>query len=304
MDPALALDAVLAELKRQKAEGVRLVSISEESLSALRQLSAQAAPSSTPASVANLTRPASVASTVATFTPTPAVKVVPKVVANPVADTIPPPPVVTVPPGSKAEQMAWLQALIKSCPETKRHLAPNHQPVLGYGSLEAAVFFIGEAPILEEVEAGRPFVGASGELLEKILKAAAIDPDQVYFAPVMGWRPEPPTPQGKRPPTSKELAFNLPYLKAQLAIVKPKVVVTLGAHAHESLLGKGETITQARGRWTKLEGFDVMPTFHPNYLLHNPSPAAKRTVWEDFLQIMEKLGLPISEKQRAFFTDK
>ncbi len=303
MDPAQAFDAVVAELKRQKAEGVRLVSISEENLKALRQLAGQSAPASS-APVAPLApkviKPA-VAPVVA-FTPTPSVKVEPKVA--PVAESIPPPPTVTVPPGTKAEQMAWLQELIKACPETKRHLEPKHRPVLGFGALEAEVFFVGEAPVLEEAEAGRPFVGASGELLEKILKAAAIDHAHVYFAPVMGWRPEPPTPQGKRPPTARELAFNLPYLKAQLAIVKPQVVVALGAHAYESLLGKGVTITQARGKWTKLEGFDVMPTFHPNYLLHNPSATAKRTVWEDFLLILEKLGRPISEKQRAFFTTK
>jgi DNA polymerase len=151
------------------------------------------------------------------------------------------------------------------------------------------------------MEAGKAFAGASGELLQKILGAAAISPTDYYLAPVMVWRPEPPTQYGKRPPTARELAFNLPYLRAQIDVVAPRIVVALGAQAFEALHGRTPSITQARGQWFDLSGVPLMPTYHPNYLLHNPSASAKRAVWEDFLLAMEKLGLPISEKQRGFF---
>ena len=168
----------------------------------------------------------------------------------------------------------------------------------------AKVVFVGEAPTIVEMEAGQAFAGESGELLHKILAAAAISPADCYFAPVMVWRPEPPTQYGKRPPTARELAFNLPYLRAQIDVVAPRAVVALGAQAFEALHGRTPSITQARGRWFDLGGVPLLPTFHPNYLLHTPSASAKRTVWEDFLLLMEKLGLPISEKQRGFFATK
>jgi DNA polymerase len=213
--------------------------------------------------------------------------------------------VVTLPAGDKIARLAALQAMILACPETHRHLHDkNQKPVLGHGSVDARIFFVGEAPTLEETEAGRPFVGPSGELLRKILAAGAIGEDLIYLAPVMGWRPEPPTALGKRPPNARELAFNFPYLRAQIEIVRPQVVVALGAQACEALHPGGPPITQARGKWLDFQGIPLMPTFHPNYLLHNPSATAKRTAWEDFLLIMEKVGLPISDKQRGFFLPK
>ena len=214
---------------------------------------------------------------------------------------IPEPPVVVLPAGDKVARLAALHALIAQCPETRRHLLPGHRPVLGEGSVDARIFLVGEAPNLEEAEAGRPFVGASGELLRKILAAGLIGEDLTYLAPVMGWRPEPPTAHGKRPPTARELAFNLPYLRAQIEIVRPQVIVALGAQACEALHPGGPPITQARGKWLDYQGIPLLPTFHPNYLLHNPSASAKRTAWEDFLLVMERAGLPITDKQRAYF---
>jgi DNA polymerase len=210
-------------------------------------------------------------------------------------------PIFTLPAGTKAERMQALRQLVDTCVETKKHLTGSHRPLLGHGSLDAKVVFVGEAPSLEEMEAGKAFAGASGELLQKILGAAAISPADYYLAPVMVWRPEPPTQYGKRPPTAREIAFNLPYLRAQIDVVAPRIVVALGAQAFEALHGRTPSITQARGQWFDLSGVPLMPTYHPNYLLHNPSASAKRAVWEDFLLAMEKLGLPISEKQRGFF---
>jgi DNA polymerase len=300
-DPAEALDILLEELKRQKAAGVRRVSITAESLATLKSLAGA------PAAPAAVATPAPAKPTAAT-TPAPARPVAPVAAPKPSvivsASPIPDAPIFTLAAGTKVERMQALRQLIDACAETQKHLVAPQRPLLGHGSLEAKVVFVGEAPTIGEMEAGQAFAGESGELLQKILSAAAIDPADCYFAPVMVWRPEPPTQYGKRPPTAREIAFNLPYLRAQIDVVAPRAVVALGAQAFEALHGRTPSITQARGQWFDLSGVPLLATFHPNYLLHSPSASAKRTVWEDFLLLMEKLGLPISEKQRAFFATK
>jgi len=301
-DPAEALDILLEELKRQKAAGLRRVSISDESLASLKTLAGVAVPAAPPASVP---KPAPTSGDFRTSAPVAAVRPATPIAAKPTVVATTPPiadaPIFTLPAGTKAERMQALRQLVDACAETKKHLTGSHRALLGHGSLDAKVVFVGEAPSLEEMEAGKAFAGASGELLQKILGAAAISPAEYYLAPVMVWRPEPPTQYGKRPPTARELAFNLPYLRAQIDVVAPRIVVALGAQAFEALHGRTPSITQARGQWFDLSGVPLMPTYHPNYLLHNPSASAKRAVWEDFLLVMEKLGLPISEKQRGFF---
>ena len=303
-DPAEALDILLEELRRQKAAGVRRVSVTADSLAALKSLAgtpaapgAAAAPAPAKAApVSASARTADAPSSVPVRPVTPVAAAAPKPVA-PMPDA----PIFTLAAGTKAERLQALRQLVDACAETKKHLTGSHRALLGHGSADAKVVFVGEAPSLEEMEAGQAFAGASGELLQKILGAAAISPADYYLAPVMVWRPEPPTQYGKRPPTARELAFNLPYLRAQIDVIAPRIVVALGAQAFEALHGRTPSITQARGQWFDLAGVPLMPTYHPNYLLHNPSASAKRAVWEDFLLVMEKLGLPISEKQRGFF---
>ena len=296
-DPAEALDILLEELKRQKAAGLRRVSVSDEAVATLKALAGTPVAAPAPAAVA---KPAAITAPAASVRPTP-IPVTPKPAAVATTPVIADAPIFTLPAGTKAERMQALRQLVDACVETKKHLTGSHRPLLGHGSLDAKVVFVGEAPSLEEMEAGKAFAGASGELLQKILGAAAISPTDYYLAPVMVWRPEPPTQYGKRPPTAREIAFNLPYLRTQIDVVAPRIVVALGAQAFEALHGRTPSITQARGQWFDLSGVPLMPTYHPNYLLHNPSASAKRAVWEDFLLAMEKLGLPISEKQRGFF---
>ncbi len=296
-DPAEALDILLEELKRQKAAGLRRVSVSDEAVATLKALAGAPVALPVPAAAA---KPSASAATAASVRPTP-IPVTPKPAAVVTTPVIADAPIFTLPAGTKAERMQALRQLVDACVETKKHLTGSHRPLLGHGSLDAKVVFVGEAPSHEEMEAGEAFAGASGELLQKILGAAAISPADYYLAPVMVWRPEPPTQYGKRPPTAREIAFNLPYLRAQIDVVAPRIVVALGAQAFEALHGRTPSITQARGQWFDLSGVPLMPTYHPNYLLHNPSASAKRAVWEDFLRAMEKLGLPISEKQRGFF---
>jgi DNA polymerase len=304
IDPVEAIDALLAELNRQKAAGVRRVSVSDDALLALKVLAGTASPA--PARAATSAQPvASTASAQPLPAPTRPIVVtapVPKVTVHaPELRPLPAPRELTLPAGTKAARLAWVHGQIAQCPVTLEHLKAPQKPVLGVGSAEAKILFVGEAPTLEEVEAGRAFVGPAGELLRKIVAATGLSEKDVYVTSLMAWRPEPPTAYGKRPPNASEVAFNVPYVRAQIEAIQPQVIVALGAQAFEALMQAKRTITQERGRWHEFEGRPLMPTFHPNYLLHNSSLTAKRTVWEDFLLVMEKVGLVPTEKQRGFF---
>ncbi len=224
---------------------------------------------------------------------------------------IPPAPAFSLPAGDKATRWAWLKNLVETNDVCRAHVRPGKKVVLGVGSLDAKIFFCGEAPGAEEEVQGEPFVGAAGQLLTKMIKAMGVDRGQVYIGNIMNWRPEMPTPPGieqigNRPPTPEEMTYCLPFLKAQLEIVQPGVVVALGATAAAGLLGAGsfKALGEIRGRWHTFAGRRVMVTYHPSYLLRNNSNRAKRTVWEDLLLVMERAQLPISDKQRNFFLER
>jgi len=119
----------------------------------------------------------------------------------------------------------------------------------------------------------------------------------------MNWRPAMPTAFGNRPPTADEMAYCLPYLRAQVAVVQPKVIVALGKTAVDGLLGPdpARRMGRIRGEWHTFADIPLIPTFHPSYLLRNNNNRTKRQVWEDMLKVMEHLKMPISEKQRGFF---
>lgn len=295
MDPAEAIDALLEELYRQKAAGVKRVSVSDESVALLKELAGAAAVSATPKPAAPVAMAPATKPVVRPATP---------VTKNEgtiiVSHPLPDPPVIKLPSGTKAEQLLWLQKTIEACEVTQKHLE-GKKPLLGRGSETAKVFFVGEAPALEEVEANRSFVGPAGELLSKIISATGLTEKECYFANLMTWRPKPPTAFGKRPPNASEVAFNRPYLLAQIEIIKPQIIVAVGAQAFGALTHSTTPIMQIRGQWQKVDGLEVLPTLHPNYLLHSPSLSNKRLVWEDFMQIMTKLGMPISDKQKAYF---
>ena len=130
--------------------------------------------------------------------------------------------------------------------------------------------------------------------------------DQVYMANIMKWRPEHDKPFGNRSPTAEEMSFCLPYLQAQIKIVQPKVLIALGNTAISGLLGPdpARRMGAIRGTWQTLEGTPLMATYHPSYLLRRDDSATKRQAWEDMLEVMEKVGLPISQRQRAYFLPK
>ncbi|MEO6183772.1 MAG: uracil-DNA glycosylase, partial [Verrucomicrobiota bacterium] len=143
----------------------------------------------------------------------------------------------------------------------------------------------------------------AGELLTRIIQTMGFSRETVYIANVLKCRPDTPgQAYGNRKPTTDEMKTCLPYLLEQIDIIKPRVIVALGATAVEGLFGKSAIgITKQRGNWQTFRDTPVMPTFHPAYLLRNQALSEKRKVWEDMLQVLEKLDAPISEKQRKYF---
>jgi DNA polymerase len=187
-------------------------------------------------------------------------------------------------------------------------VASRQSVVFGVGDLDARLMFVGEAPGADEDRQGEPFVGAAGQLLTKIITAMGQTRQTVFIANVLKCRPnQPPGTPGNRKPHPEEMATCLPYLREQIQLIQPRVIVALGGTAVEGLFGISDAgITRRRGNWMDFLGTPVMPTFHPSYVLRNETGpdqgrATKRQVWEDMLQVMERLGLPISEKQRGYF---
>lgn len=157
------------------------------------------------------------------------------------------------------------------------------QVVFGVGNPDAHLMFIGEAPGFNEDLKGEPFIGRAGQLLTKIIEAMNLSRQKVYISNVVKCRP----PNNRTPTTlERETCKNL-LLVAQIAIIQPKIICTLGSPSTKALLGDEVQISQVRGKFFEYQGIPVMPTFHPAYLLRNQ--VEKRTVWEDMKQIMAKL---------------
>jgi len=214
-------------------------------------------------------------------------------------------PEFALPSGSKQEQWKWLEQRVLNCKVCNNHIKPGKKVVFGVGSLDANIFFCGEAPGADEEIQGEPFVGPAGQLLTKIIQAMGLKREQVYIGNIMNWRPETEEDFGNRPPSEDEMAFCLPYLKAQLEIVKPKVIVALGATAVNGLLGYDakRSITRSHGQWHEFQSIPTIISFHPSYILRNGTNKVKRMIWEDMLSVMSHLRMPISERQQGYFKD-
>lgn len=207
------------------------------------------------------------------------------------------------PVNSKAARMAPIRERVSVCVRCPHLAASRTQTVFGVGNLDAELMFIGEAPGADEDARGEPFVGRAGQLLTKIIETMGFARGDVFIANVLKCRPDmPPGESGNRPPSPREMATCVPYLAEQIDIVQPKVLVALGATAVEGLLGMREPMGKLRGRWHAYRETPLMITYHPSYLLRNQAPAEKRKVWEDMLQVLERLARPISEKQRKYFS--
>ena len=230
-------------------------------------------------------------------------RVTPSPISHLPSPTSPTPNPIQIPEGTKTERLAALKKQTSACTICP-HLAKSRtQVVFGVGNPEAKLMFVGEAPGADEDAKGEPFVGRAGQLLTKMIAAMELTREQIYIANVLKCRPDmPPNTSGNRKPTRDEMDACLPYLRAQVAVIAPQVIVALGATAVEGLFGPQKmNMTRLRGNWRELDGVPVRLTFHPSYLLHNQDIALKRLVWEDLLAVMERLAMPISEKQRGFF---
>jgi DNA polymerase len=162
----------------------------------------------------------------------------------------------------------------------------RQQAVFARGDPFAEVCFVGEGPGADEDLRGEPFVGAAGKLLDRMIVAMGYRREDVYICNIVKCRPP-----NNRKPEPFEVSACAPFLANQLALIKPRVLVALGATALLGLIGSTEGITRARGKWKLYKGTTpLMPTFHPAYLLRNP--AAKRDVWEDLQGVMRHLGRP------------
>jgi len=172
---------------------------------------------------------------------------------------------------------------IGECTRCKLHKGRTNL-VFGVGNPRARLMFVGEAPGEDEDKKGEPFVGKAGQLLTKMIEAMGLEREDVYICNTVKCRPP-----NNRNPEPDELSSCEPFLKGQLAAVKPEAIVTLGKFAAQALLRDETPISRMRGNWREYEGIPVMPTFHPAYLLRSPQEKGK--VWDDLQQVMKKLGL-------------
>lgn len=178
--------------------------------------------------------------------------------------------------------------------------------VFSTGDPEAGLMLVGEAPGYHEEREQEPFVGPAGQKLNDILKAMGLERDGVYISNIVKFRPAMPNQTtNNRKPTAEEMASCIPFIREEVKVVQPKVIVALGATAAEGLLQLSGSVGRMRNEWHEFEGIPAKVTYHPAYLLHGSAAMKdKRMIWEDMLEVMERLGLPISDKQRGFFLPK
>ena len=215
----------------------------------------------------------------------------------------PPPPAPVVPPAAHPvvsaapdecalpntmEQLRSALADCALCP-LARH---RTHIVFGEGDPHARLMFVGEAPGYEEDLSGRPFVGKAGQLLDRMIAAMQFSRDEVYIANVVKCRPD-----NNRNPMPDEINKCIGFLHKQIEIIRPEVIVVLGAVAAKALLNCSDGISRLRGRWCSYENIPVMPTFHPAFLLRQES--AKKDAWKDLQQVMARFGkFPLNGKRK------
>jgi DNA polymerase len=201
----------------------------------------------------------------------------------PAAPSVAARPALPIAAGLPAADLAAIAAKVAVCQACK--LCPTRRSTVpGEGSPSPELVFVGEGPGAEEDASGRPFVGPAGQLLDRMITAMGLARGEVFIANVVKCRPP-----GNRNPDPDEIAACMPFLEAQLAILRPKVICTLGNVPLKALIGaEAPGITKAHGRPLSWRGITLLPTFHPSYLLRNPE--AKKPAWEDLKQVLALLG--------------
>lgn len=241
-------------LEYKKEEGFQTLEISPETLAALKP-----APAPKPAAQPAVSRPK------APHTPAP-VAAVPQISVRVTGKTL--------------DEIAGQIRVCSACPlhSSRKNTVP------GEGNPNRPdILFVGEGPGADEDSLGRPFVGEAGRLLDKMIEAMGYKREAVFIANIVKCRPP-----DNRPPRPEEMTACVPYLKAQIALIQPKIIVALGKTAVQGLLQEEVAITKFRGTWCKYEGIDLMPTYHPAFLLR--SPGHKGEAWADLKAVLAQLG--------------
>ena len=209
-----------------------------------------------------------------------------------------------------AEKLAHLAAMAAADPVPRSLGTLRETMVFAVGSPEARLMFVGEAPGAEEERQREPFVGPAGQLLTKIIEnAMGLQRAAVYISNICKFRPSMGEGQGSRnrQPTAEEMNACVQYIQTEIRLIRPTVIVALGATAATGL-GLVGAVGRLRSRFHEVDGVPAMVTYHPSYILRQEQEGggmiARRQVWEDMLMVMEKLGMPISEKQRGYFKPK
>ena len=292
------VDLLIEFLEAEKSRGATHVLLDDEARDGLRSLFERARAGNKPATPPSAASPAPVADasdaptfsldTPATDSPAPAVRSVS-------AEGI-----------SREERLASLRSRAENWPTAKALGTLRDTMVFAVGNPEARLMLIGEAPGYQEEREREPFVGPAGQKLNDILKAMGIARQDVYISNIVKFRPSlPKQTTNNRKPTPEEMSSCMPFIRSEIEIVKPECIIALGGTAAEGLLGLSGAVTTMRGQWHEFEGTPVRVTYHPSYLLQSGATGnAKRWLWEDMLAVMEKLGMPISDKQRGYFLPK
>ncbi|MFK7911541.1 MAG: uracil-DNA glycosylase [Akkermansiaceae bacterium] len=207
--------------------------------------------------------------------------------------------------GSAKEQIASLRQQAEKWKPARDLGSLRKTMVFSTGNPEADVMLVGEAPGYDEERLQEPFVGKAGQKLNDILGAMGIDRKQTYISNIVKFRPAMPNQTtNNRKPTKEEMASCMPFIEQEVKIVQPKVIVALGGTAAHALLDCDLAVARMRGEFHDYQGIPLRVTYHPSYILHNEATSEKRKLWEDMLEVMTLLGMPISDKQRSFFLPK
>jgi DNA polymerase len=186
----------------------------------------------------------------------------------------------------RRQELIVLAERVSTCTRCAELAATRTQTVFGVGKVDAELCFIGEAPGADEDATGEPFVGAAGQLLNRIIAACGMKREEVYICNIIKCRPP-----GNRLPQPHEAANCREYLEKQLELVRPKFICALGACAAQNLLDTKAPIGRLRGQFFGYRGIPVLCTYHPAYLLR--SPERKKDVWEDMKKLLQRMGRPI-----------
>jgi DNA polymerase len=188
-----------------------------------------------------------------------------------------------------AQALRVIREDLGDCTRCRLHKQGRKQIVFGVGNPKADLMFIGEAPGADEDQQGEPFVGRAGQLLNNMIKAMGLRREDVYIANIIKCRPP-----GNRTPERDECETCSPFLMRQIAVIRPKAIVALGAVAAKTLLAINAPMSEFRGRWYDFRGTKLAVTYHPAFLLRDPRQ--KKETWKDLQMVMTELGLPIPAK--------